>query len=118
MSQALRVRPTAAEQDAKLRFAGVSEGHCTRRPIMRAEVRRDCTPRFPAGGAALVTATLILVIAQLLPASRVIYLSGMAIDAACAVAFTFALDTKGTASVLRLHAIAGAFAGLDCTRLT
>jgi hypothetical protein len=59
-----------------------------------------------------------LVIAQVLPASRVIYLSGMAINAACAVAFTFALDTNGTASVLRFHAIAGASAGLDCTRLT
>jgi hypothetical protein len=42
----------------------------------------------------------------------------MAINAACAVAFTFALDTNGTASVLRFHAIAGASAGLDCTRLT
>ena len=58
-------------------------------------------------------------IAQLLLACRGIYLSGMAINAACAMAYTFALDTNGTAIVLLIHAmIIGAFAGLYCTRLT
>jgi hypothetical protein len=51
------------------------------------------------------------VIAQILPAGRALYLSGMAIRAACAIAFPFAFSTKGTAGALLIHAIAGAFAG-------
>jgi hypothetical protein len=58
------------------------------------------------------------VIAQLPLTCRGIYLSGMAINAACAMAYTFALDTNGTAIVLLIHAIIGAFAGLYCTHLT
>ncbi len=43
----------------------------------------------------------------------------MAINAACAMAYTFALDTNGTAIVLLIHAmIIAAFAGLYCTHLT